>query len=95
MTEFNFRDFYTVFNHPGFLRDQPTVVFHYSVSQALTTPEVLDVVNSYAGNTAYNFVLIHYANANIVSTGVSVTTLQNYLTKNFNFYQFLECSKSR
>lgn len=71
--EYNVQNFNTILNHPGFLGDKELVMFHYGEGQSLSTPEVLDVVNSYAGNTGYNFVLIHYFSSNVISTGVSYT----------------------
>ena len=46
-------------------------MFHHSEGNTLTTPQVADVLNSYARNADLNFIMIHYDNANTISTGVS------------------------
>ncbi|KAG5667994.1 hypothetical protein PVAND_015951 [Polypedilum vanderplanki] len=79
-TEYSTLNFFTLVNNPGFQRDQGLVVFHYGEGQTLTTPQVLDVVNSYAGNRNYNFVLVHYFNTNVVSTGNAVELAEGIST---------------
>ena len=53
-------------------------MFHHSEDNTLTTPQVQDVMNSYAVNANWNFIMIHYDNANTISTGVSKLLLIEY-----------------
>ncbi|CAG9801917.1 unnamed protein product [Chironomus riparius] len=65
-------NFFEIISHPNFVRTRQTVMFHHSEDNTLTTPQVQDVLNSYAVNADLNFVMIHYDNANTISTGNSV-----------------------
>jgi len=65
-------NFFEILTHPNFVRTRQSVMFHHSEGNTLTTPQVQDVLNSYAVNADLNFIMIHYDNANTISTGVSI-----------------------
>ncbi|KAG5666904.1 hypothetical protein PVAND_014911 [Polypedilum vanderplanki] len=60
--EYNFNTFHNILTDPYFNRNLHTVLFHYGAGQNLNTPQVYDLVNSYAVNRNFNYVVIHYLN---------------------------------
>lgn len=70
-------------------------MFHHSEGNTLTTPQVQDVLNSYAVNADLNFIMIHYDAANTISTGVSINpktlTRNKELPKNYFIFSTELC----
>ena len=60
-----------VLSHPSFVRTRETVFYHYSNGESLVTPQVHDIVTSYATMQRVNFIVIWYQENNVVTTGVS------------------------
>lgn len=71
MADYNVTNFHQILLHPNFVQNRLTVMFHYSEEQTLTTPQVVDVMTSYAMNSNFNFIIVHYDSAATITTGVS------------------------
>jgi hypothetical protein len=69
--DYSVNSFPGILNHPAFVRTRETVILHYSEGQSLITPQVHDVVNSYATLQRVNFVVIVYEDNSVITTGVS------------------------
>ena len=69
--EYNTNTLPQVLSHPSFVRTRETVFYHYSNGESLATPQVNDIVISYASMQRANFIVIWYQDNNVVSTGVS------------------------
>ena len=70
--EYNTNTLPQVLNHANFVRTRETVFYHYSSGESLVTPQVNDMVLSYASMQRANFIVIWYQDNNVVSPGVSV-----------------------
>ncbi|KAG5682564.1 hypothetical protein PVAND_011909 [Polypedilum vanderplanki] len=53
-------NFPTIFDHPEFVRNRITVIYHYGFTQTPNSAVVQDVVNAYTQRNIVNFVLVHY-----------------------------------
>jgi hypothetical protein len=74
VADYTTANFFEIITHPNFVRNRQSVMFHHSEGDTLATPQVQDVMNSYAVHPDLNFIMVFYDNANTISTGVSILT---------------------
>lgn len=85
--EYTVANFQTIFNHPSFGRTRNTVIFHFSTGQTLATPQVNDLVNSYATNGLFNYVVVNYADTGIITAGNAQALSDGLATAYINLFE--------
>ncbi|XP_070509788.1 pancreatic triacylglycerol lipase-like [Chironomus tepperi] len=86
--EYNTNTLPQVLSHPNFVRTRETVFYHYSNGESLVTPQVHDIVTSYASMQRANFIVIWYQDNNVVSTGNAITLASAIAQSLINFCEF-------
>lgn len=58
---YNVHNFHEIFDHPAFVRERSTVIYHYGFTQTPETPSVVEVIQAYLTFDNVNVVLVNYA----------------------------------
>ena len=72
---YNIHNFHEILNHPAFIRERSTVIYHYGLSQTPQTPTVSDIIQAYLTFDNVNVVLVNYASitTNVASVSYRLT----------------------
>ncbi|CRL01566.1 CLUMA_CG014496, isoform A [Clunio marinus] len=57
---YNVHNFHEILNHPAFVRNRNTVMYHYGLSQSPSTPTSLETIDAYLNFDNVNFIMVNY-----------------------------------